>query len=657
MADEKQSGSWGGSFVVVAFAAVSALYVGWQRPPLVSSRPNDVQYDAYKISADQDIDARLWQDPLNAVTQDLQQRQEAGLADKERNDAHSIATRFRDNCNTLALGVTLPGGPYPEAAETRRRLRYAVLAALHTEDYAPADEKHIGYFRTHEETPKTQPPTQPKPQPPVTAQTAATGSLIDYQLPPTDTKATTDNDGTGHSGATSSNDGNGAAAPLPPIIPYERFDRYAAHGCADAEPQQHIVVMWLDEDFLTAGRRPIASLDLLRSMTSRSAQTNGSSLEEPKFALLGPDDSTMLVAMAQEAVRASPATAESLQPDKSGRRHFNFTVYNFGATADDEYVRKLAGSIKSSLAEVFLQANLEYRQLVNSDRDLAGVIAAELRRRDHDLKTSLSPANSENIAAEFHRAHVALISEWDTVYGEYLPKSVAHAFGASDHGEGWGAADWVTPFRYLRGLDGRLPDLRWIRSKPTPNTNDSDGDPKADKQTSATPDNAARFEGAEGQSQFDYLHRLAAEVSDRDAGLRRTGQGYFAAIGVLGSDVYDKLLILQALRPQFPEALFFTTDLDALLLPQNKTRYTRNLLVASSFGLKFCAEPAGGCSAVSQHLSDIGFSRGALGRARAAVGRCGRLCEVGRSHPGIRLLAAATGAVSNRPQRAAGVAD
>jgi len=52
-----------------------------------------------------------------------------------------------------------------------------------------------------------------------------------------------------------------------------------------------------------------------------------------------------------------------------------------------------------------------------------------------------------------------------------------------------------------------------------------------------------------------------------------------------GSDVYDKLLILQALRPELPEALFFTTDLDELLLPQDKTRYTRNLLVASSYDL------------------------------------------------------------------------
>ena len=34
---------------------------------------------------------------------------------------------------------------------------------------------------------------------------------------------------------------------------------------------------------------------------------------------------------------------------------------------------------------------------------------------------------------------------------------------------------------------------------------------------------------------------------------------------MLGSDVYDKLLILQALRPAFPRAVFFTTDLNARL--------------------------------------------------------------------------------------------
>lgn len=301
----------------------------------------------------------------------------------------------------------------------------------------------------------------------------------------------------------------------------------------------------------------------------------------------------MLVAIAQEAVRSGRAPPEKLQVERSGHPIFDFAIYNFGATADERYVQELAGSSETDLSALFRKANVEYHQLVSADRELADMIAVELHRRGVDPRKAISrQTNFDNPNTPIHADHVALISEWDTVYGEYLPKSVAESLGASDHGEGWETADWVTPFRYLRGLDGRLPDLhgrlsdlRWTTGKTVPNTSDNDVDQNADKQASATPDNAAQFEGAEGQSQFDYLRRLAAEVHDRDGELRRTGQGHFAAIGVLGSDVYDKLLILQALRPEFPEALFFTTDLDALLLPQNKTRYTRNLLVASSFGL------------------------------------------------------------------------
>jgi hypothetical protein len=58
------------------------------------------------------------------------------------------------------------------------------------------------------------------------------------------------------------------------------------------------------------------------------------------------------------------------------------------------------------------------------------------------------------------------------------------------------------------------------------------------------------------------------------------------AVGVLGSDLYDKLLVLQALRPLLPDARFFTTDLDALLLHPAEQKVTRNLLVASGFGLQ-----------------------------------------------------------------------
>ena len=48
--------------------------------------------------------------------------------------------------------------------------------------------------------------------------------------------------------------------------------------------------------------------------------------------------------------------------------------------------------------------------------------------------------------------------------------------------------------------------------------------------------------------------------------------------------MFDKLLILRALRPQFPEAIFFTTDFDEDYTIKSELPYTRNLIISSSFG-------------------------------------------------------------------------
>jgi hypothetical protein len=53
----------------------------------------------------------------------------------------------------------------------------------------------------------------------------------------------------------------------------------------------------------------------------------------------------------------------------------------------------------------------------------------------------------------------------------------------------------------------------------------------------------------------------------------------------VGTDVYDKILVLQALSGQFPRAVFFTTDLDARLLDSQHISWTRHLLIGSAFGL------------------------------------------------------------------------
>src|SRR5262249_5100329 len=110
-----------------------------------------------------------------------------------------------------------------------------------------------------------------------------------------------------------------------------------------------------------------------------------------------------------------------------------------------------------------------------------------------------------------------------------------------------------------------------------------------------------------GQGQFDYLHRLADLIREQDEILRdKDGRG-IEAIGVLGSDTYDKLLVLQALRPILPNALYFTTDLDALYLDPAASAYTRNLLIASSFNLRLRPERQGKIPPFRSSYQTAGF--------------------------------------------------
>jgi len=245
----------------------------------------------------------------------------------------------------------------------------------------------------------------------------------------------------------------------------------------------------------------------------------------------------------------------------------------------------------------FLRARLgvDLTRTIANDAQLAGALVTELDRRGlHSLKLEkedygsrcrpLRPPGpaSKASSGDDRRdpSHIAIVSEWDTLYG----RSLRRVFKADKDVKGF----CVDRFAYMRGLDGLLPD-----QGPS-----GDGDGAEKKSTSALGGDRRKdgtfIERPEGQSQFDYLRRLAKQMLERDAQLRRLtpdGQG-LQAIGVLGNDVHDKLLVLQALQPEFPTAIFFTTDLDARFLHPRERAWTRNLVVASSFGTAIHGRPA-----------------------------------------------------------------
>ncbi len=177
---------------------------------------------------------------------------------------------------------------------------------------------------------------------------------------------------------------------------------------------------------------------------------------------------------------------------------------------------------------------------------------------------------------------LALISEWDTTYGRALPLTLNAVIRENSLGKtlpteeekkknwSWHWEDQnmesrtLCRFSYLRGLDGQLP-------------NDAAKSGRSDKEGG---------EGAtdrpQGRSQADYVHRIV----ERMQAIEQSELRSFRAIGILGSDVYDKLMILRALRPAFPGAVFFTTDLDASMDDASQYEWTQNLIVASRFGLR-----------------------------------------------------------------------
>ena len=251
--------------------------------------------------------------------------------------------------------------------------------------------------------------------------------------------------------------------------------------------------------------------------------------------------------------------------------------YAYGASAADDQILETwsnpyqprnphaQGAIEDqSVWDYFRQFGIDVRRTIATADTLADGIVSELRRRRVD------PAADD----------VALISEWDTFYGQTIPQAVERKFAPDG-----GLHPWIHKFKYLRGLDGLLPS-----SAGKEDTKQDKSASSAEKQ-GGVPDffkiesDTQTLERPIGESQYDYLRRISERLHNIDHDLRRrTADKRIKAIGILGGDVFDKLLILRALRPEFPEALFFTTDFDEAFTVKSELPYTRNLIISSSFG-------------------------------------------------------------------------
>ena len=145
--------------VLLALLGGVALY----RLPLTSSRPGVEPARGSVGWSGQDVDARLWQDPLDVSSKHREALPHGdGVSKHEReaeSDAHGIervrallnAEEFGGDCcrgesRPRVLAVMVPGGAYEEHVERRLRTRHAVVEGLSAVGFVPDDYLHIGYF-------------------------------------------------------------------------------------------------------------------------------------------------------------------------------------------------------------------------------------------------------------------------------------------------------------------------------------------------------------------------------------------------------------------------------------------------------------------------------------------------------------------------------
>ncbi|WPO98422.1 hypothetical protein SFA35_17480 [Pseudomonas sp. HR96] len=510
MDNNKESGSnlafWLPGSAVILSLLVSTFAL--TREPFLEARPVGAQFQAQVP-----IDARLWQDPFDALERF---RKAAGKPDAKPeacvdslpppSDAHAAAP-------DLMLAM-VEGGPHAETVEMRRRMRYALLAGFKNARWVPEDEQHLRCLRV-----------------------------------------------------------SGLASAQPNLdLPYESFAANPFDPPADineqSRPGARTLLFWVRQEDL--GAQPLLALDALRRQL---AQQTGR-----------PDDSALILKV------IGPATSSVLRAmyrdEAAGKASEHVEIYSPLATADYRLLtRNLPGSVP-------LAPPMKLIRTISDDGTLTRMLLDELKRRQVDPAAGVACAPGAQVRVGVPcnerrgRAanRVALVSEWDSFYSRALIESfkmgVAEDAGLDDYDpqrkpRAVAAIDnWVLRFSYLRGLDGLLPE-------------DAASKAPADKDGAKSPAaiDLSPLEKADGNSQLDYLRRLAEQIASTDEQYRREGQSGIGAIGVLGYDTYDKLLVLQALKSRMPGKLFFSTNLDARMLQRGQAQTSRNVILAAPYGL------------------------------------------------------------------------
>jgi hypothetical protein len=466
--------SWPG--VVVLLLAILGLIA--THTTVESPRPAPPGTPARPRAIDNLLQARLWQDPLatarrgqwNRPLIDIVSSAPVGL------NRNAPPVLFLFDCID-------PDEETTEAAEQRRRERYATLSALSTAGYVPAEPDHIRCVRLVDEGNGSK-------ESAVEALGAQSWRLDDQQW----------------------------AAQM--RLPYEwyRAEGQTPTGGGARPKYAAVCVVWVNA--LTDSN---SQLKLLGWMTQKL-----NAALPADFAISGRIETGQLLELLDEEVGTDAGSAPG--PLEGVTLYVTFSTEPL-ARRQPKYTK------------------LQIEYVIGTDDYLALALLEEFRRR------GMHPNHD--------RADIAIVAERDTRYGRRM-----HA----DFDKWLANTARVHHYSYLRGLDAKA-----LGGGPPEPKDPAEPDAVEAAVVPRPVSDQPTAKMGEGDSQFDYLPRLAGQMRSQPEPLK--------AIGILGSDVYDKLVLLRALRPQFPGVVFFTTDLDVRLLQPGNYGDTRNLLIASHFGL------------------------------------------------------------------------
>ncbi|MCM2678735.1 hypothetical protein [Echinimonas agarilytica] len=348
------------------------------------------------------------------------------------------------------------------------------------------------------------------------------------------------------------------------VLPYEWYQ--SASG-------KKVLLLWLDEQqFLSAPLNAMAQLNA--NLQSAFGTIPPNSKSQPKLKIIGPSDSGVLQTMLLES--SKPPSNQSNANTSVVEIYSPFATVPatlFKKNEQSEYYSSEV-DLKNKIDAIAVnQVKFRFHRTILADSEIAKALVNELKVRRIEAP-QIDDCKNQNIPVCLHqKGTVVLISELDTQYGRALTESFKQNFcEAPDH------CPQLLQFSYLRGIDGitaGVSDVSTPEESNAKNETESllalDGD---------------RMHRATGASQFDYIDRLGKEMSFRHQQLAQHNRKGIVAIGLLGTDVYDRLVILKTLRHRFPHAIFFTSDANAQWLHAKDYPWTRNLIVASSYGLK-----------------------------------------------------------------------